>query len=115
MPCMKCANGKWKYGEHGNCQFNTLAACNQAATAIHIQENDMKPKTPAMPMAEPKVPAKKPKKPGGAIDVQPAGPHVPAMPPAATYSQQNDMTPIKPPSTLHDAMCSCSMCLGYRM
>ena len=38
MPCMKCANGKWKYGEHGNCQFDTLAACNAAAAAIHIHE-----------------------------------------------------------------------------
>lgn len=37
MPCMKCANGKWKYGERGNCQFDTLAACKQAAAAIHIQ------------------------------------------------------------------------------
>lgn len=36
MPCMKCANGKWKYGEHGNCQFDTLAACKAAAAAIHI-------------------------------------------------------------------------------
>ena len=36
MPCMKCANGKWKYGEHGNCQFDTLAACKEAAAAIHI-------------------------------------------------------------------------------
>jgi hypothetical protein len=35
---MKCANGKWKYGEHGNCQFDTLVACKKAAAAIHIQE-----------------------------------------------------------------------------
>jgi len=33
---MKCANGKWKYGEGGNCQFDTLAACKAAAAAIHI-------------------------------------------------------------------------------
>lgn len=38
MPCMKCANGKWKYGEHGNCQFDTLSACKAAAAAIHIHE-----------------------------------------------------------------------------
>jgi len=80
MPCIKCANGKWKYGEHGNCQFDTLTACKQAAAAIHIQEeNTMKPKTPTVP-ADPKPPAKKPKKPGGAIPIQPEGPHVPAMP-----------------------------------
>ena len=47
MPCMKCANGKWKYGEHGNCQFDTLSACNAAAAAIHIQEDkDMTPTNP---------------------------------------------------------------------
>lgn len=36
MPCMKCANGKWKYGEGGKCVFDTLAACKAAAAAIHI-------------------------------------------------------------------------------
>jgi len=36
MPCMKCANGKWKYGEGGNCVFDTLAACKAAAAAIHV-------------------------------------------------------------------------------
>ena len=36
MPCMECANGKWKYGEKGNCQFDTLNACKAAAAAIHI-------------------------------------------------------------------------------
>jgi hypothetical protein len=38
MPCIKCSNGKWKYGERGNCQFDTLAACKAAAAAIHIHE-----------------------------------------------------------------------------
>ena len=37
---MKCANGKWKYGANGNCQFDTLAACKAAAAAIHIQNPD---------------------------------------------------------------------------
>ena len=37
MPCMKCANGKYKYGEHGNCQFDTLKACKAAAAAIHAK------------------------------------------------------------------------------
>ncbi len=36
MPCMKCANGKWKYGAGGSCVFDTLAACKAAAAAIHI-------------------------------------------------------------------------------
>ena len=37
MPCMKCANGKWKYGERGRCQFDTLAACRAAEAAIHAK------------------------------------------------------------------------------
>lgn len=40
MPCMKCSNGKWKYGEHGNCVFDSLAACQRAAAAIHIQDKN---------------------------------------------------------------------------
>lgn len=39
MPCMKCANGKYKYGERGRCQFDTLAACKAAAAAIHARES----------------------------------------------------------------------------
>ena len=51
MPCMKCSNGKWKYGVHGNCQFDTLDACNAAAAAIHIQEGkDMYPVQPVQPV-----------------------------------------------------------------
>lgn len=38
MPCIKCANGKWKYGERGRCQFDTLAACRAAEAAIHARE-----------------------------------------------------------------------------
>ena len=38
MPCMKCSNGKYKYGEHGKCVYDTLAACKRAAAAIHIQD-----------------------------------------------------------------------------
>lgn len=39
MPCYKCNNGKWKYGENGRCQFDTLAACQAAEAAIHAREN----------------------------------------------------------------------------
>ena len=46
MPCMKCANGKWKYGAGGNCQFDTLAACKAAAAAIHIQDTVNEVPTP---------------------------------------------------------------------
>jgi hypothetical protein len=39
MPCYKCSNGKYKYGENGNCQFDTLKACQAAEHAIHAREN----------------------------------------------------------------------------
>ena len=39
MPCIKCSNGKWKYGEHGRCQFDTLAACKAAEAGIHARQN----------------------------------------------------------------------------
>jgi len=57
MPCMKCANNKWKYGEQGNCQYDTLAACKAAAAAIHID----KPSGPhqAIPVPAPDSPASK--------------------------------------------------------
>lgn len=38
MPCYKCNNGKWKYGERGRCQFDTLAACRAAEAAIHARK-----------------------------------------------------------------------------
>lgn len=41
MPCMKCSNGKYKYGEHGKCVFDTLAACKRAAAAIHVQDKSI--------------------------------------------------------------------------
>jgi hypothetical protein len=54
---MKCANNKWKYGEQGNCQYDTLAACKAAAAAIHID----KPSGPhqAIPVPAPDSPASK--------------------------------------------------------
>ena len=39
MPCYKCSNGKYKYGLKGNCQFDTLKACEAAERAIHAREN----------------------------------------------------------------------------
>jgi len=66
---MKCANGKYKYGANGNCVFDTLAACNAAAAAIHIQN----------PAKGEDSMAKKPKKPV-TISI-PSGPHqAPAQP-----------------------------------
>ena len=37
MPCIKCNNGKWKYGKHGKCVFDTLQKCKDAAAAIHAK------------------------------------------------------------------------------
>lgn len=46
MPCMKCSNGKWKYGEAGRCQFATLSSCEAAERAIHARESGSKMKSP---------------------------------------------------------------------
>ena len=91
MPCMKCSNGKWKYGEQGNCQFDTLSACKAAAAAIHIhnpKEETMKPK----------------KKPPLSTIVPMPGPHGP-------IPEAKDMMPMQP-NPHHDATCQCAMCKG---
>lgn len=44
MPCLKCSNGKYKYGENGKCVFDTLEACKRAAAAIHTPKKEDKPK-----------------------------------------------------------------------
>ena len=43
MPCYKCNNGKYKYGERGRCQFDTKGACEAAERAIHARQNKTKP------------------------------------------------------------------------
>jgi hypothetical protein len=40
---MKCANGKYKYGERGACVFDSLEACHAAEAAIHARETAVKP------------------------------------------------------------------------
>lgn len=42
MPCYKCSNGKYKYGQRGRCQFDTEQACRAAEQAIHAREQDKK-------------------------------------------------------------------------
>ena len=39
MPCYKCNNNKYKYGERGRCQFDTLSACEEAERAIHARQS----------------------------------------------------------------------------
>lgn len=46
MPCYKCSNGKYKYGERGRCQFDTLGSCEAAERAIHARENKAVMKSP---------------------------------------------------------------------
>lgn len=41
MPCIKCNNGKWKYGKHGKCVFVTLQKCKDAAAAIHANPKSL--------------------------------------------------------------------------
>lgn len=60
MPCYKCSNGKYKYGQKGNCQFDTLSACQAAERAIHAEENSKMAKKPYD--KEPMKPEKKPDK-----------------------------------------------------
>ena len=33
---MRCANGKYRYGDQGACVYDTLKDCEAAAAAIHI-------------------------------------------------------------------------------
>ena len=42
MPCYKCSNGKYKYGQRGKWVFDTLTACQAAEAAIHARENAKK-------------------------------------------------------------------------
>ena len=105
MPCMKCSNGKYKYGTHGNCVFDTLAACKQAAAAIHIQED--KTMNPAMtPVADPmgKLPSN--------VNV-----NKPVMQREIPQTQMDmpepgDMMPE--PSNWHCDTCQCAMCMSYK-
>jgi hypothetical protein len=100
MPCIKCSNGKYKYGEHGDCQFDTLAKCETAAAAIHI--NNPSAKETAMDTKKPK---KKPVGPNGLNIVEP-GPHGPIM-------EGKDMGPIQPAlpiNPFHDPTCQCTSC-----
>lgn len=38
MPCMKCKNGKWKYGAKGKPIYPTKAKCEEARKAIHAKK-----------------------------------------------------------------------------
>lgn len=38
MPCIKCANKKWKYGNKGKCKFDSKEKCLEAEKAIHAEK-----------------------------------------------------------------------------
>lgn len=53
MPCYKCANGNYKYGKKGKCQFDTLKKCKEAEQAIHAKKKKpCKKKKPAKKASE---------------------------------------------------------------
>ena len=39
MPCKKCENGKWKWGERGDCEYDTREACEAANPDKHYKES----------------------------------------------------------------------------
>jgi len=105
MPCMQCSNGKYKYGVHGDCNFDTLDKCEAAAAAIHI--NNPNAKEPAMDSKKPK------KKPPLSTIVPAPGPHGPV--PEGSISEGKDMGPIQPvlpTNPFHDSTCQCTSCKG---
>lgn len=44
MPCKECENGKYKWGENGECQYDTLEDCEMANSEKYLEET-LKPKT----------------------------------------------------------------------
>ena len=44
MPCKECENGKYKFGENGECQYDTLEDCEMANSEKYLEET-LKPKT----------------------------------------------------------------------
>lgn len=42
MPCNKCENDKWRWGESGECQYDTLAECETANADYDLEESNKK-------------------------------------------------------------------------
>jgi hypothetical protein len=38
MPCIKCTEGKWKWGTNGKCIYNSKSECEKAGLAILIDK-----------------------------------------------------------------------------
>ena len=43
MPCEECENGRYKWGETGECQYDTMEDCQLANQGEHLEES-LKPK-----------------------------------------------------------------------
>lgn len=39
MPCKKCDSGKWKWGENGDCEYDSKEACETANPNSHYKES----------------------------------------------------------------------------
>lgn len=105
MPCMRCSNGKYKYGVHGNCQFDTLDKCEAAAAAIHI--NNPTSKETVMDSKKPK------KKPPLSTIVSAPGPHGPIPEPNPGTPQIVAPVGNSNKEYGHPASCECPACIGY--
>lgn len=40
MPCIKCEDEKWRWGESGECQYDTLAECETANADYYTVETE---------------------------------------------------------------------------
>ena len=38
MPCTKCEEGKYKWGERGDCEYDTLQECEDANSNYNYEE-----------------------------------------------------------------------------
>lgn len=38
MPCKECESGMWKWGERGDCQYESLSDCEEANTEYYLDE-----------------------------------------------------------------------------
>ena len=38
MPCYECENGKWKFGQTGNCQYDSKSECETANKDYYAEE-----------------------------------------------------------------------------
>jgi len=42
MPCIKCENGLWRWGESGKCQYASISECETANADYNLDESNKK-------------------------------------------------------------------------